>query len=69
MDVTNMTELPSPQQLCNKIIIKAKKFLHGGQPTTVSPTFDGAKMEEGSIDAADVAGNKLNILQTDVRDF
>ena len=41
MDVTDMEELPSPEQLRNKIVIKAKKLVHGTSPT--SPEQPGAK--------------------------
>ena len=40
VDVSDMERLPSPEQLRNKIIIKAKKFFRSKQVGTIAPKSD-----------------------------
>lgn len=42
MDVADMKELPSPEQLRNKIIIKAKKYMSIGSHNAPSPTSNSS---------------------------
>jgi hypothetical protein len=67
MDVKNMKELPSPEQLRNKIVIKAKKYMHGGLPPSVTlPTENVSPSSSPILEKEEQLNGKSPILNPPV---
>ena len=61
-----MKELPSPEQLRNKIVIKAKKYMHGGLPSVTSPTENVSPSSSPILEKEEQLNGKNPILNPPV---